>query len=229
MKLIISYLPLHRVVAIILLFGPLLSAPLRAERVVPEWPAADEKIRVIIDTDLANEIDDLYALGLVLAAQERFDIEGIVAAHWGDAGGPDGLDESYELILECMRVAGMEGKIPVLKGSQPFQFSQQIIPSPGVDFIVERAMDPSDERPLWVISLGACTNIAMAWKREPAIKDRVISLWHGRTQWPVKCPPRRAVDSCLRNRWWWSSCGPCDERRRTRDAWQGADAAQRLG
>lgn len=171
----------------VLVVGALLTVSVFADRRVPEFPGADEKIRLLIDTDLANEIDDLYALALVLACQDRFDIEGIVAAHWGDAGGPGGLDASYDLILEFLQVAGLEEKIPVYKGSHPFRYSAQIEPSEGVDFIIERAMDTSDNRPLWVVSLGACTNIAMAWIKEPAIKDRVISLWHGRTQWPVKC------------------------------------------
>lgn len=39
--------------------------PLTA-RPVPELPGVGEKIRVIIDTDAANEIDDLYALALAL-------------------------------------------------------------------------------------------------------------------------------------------------------------------
>ncbi len=73
--------------AVLALFTLGLSADARP---VPELPAAGEKIRVIIDTDAANEIDDLYALALALVMPERFEIEGIVAAHYGDFGGPTG-------------------------------------------------------------------------------------------------------------------------------------------
>ena len=162
-----------------------LCIPLAA-RPVPELPAVGGKVRVIIDTDAANEIDDLYALALVLAMPERFDIEGIVAAHYGDFGGPHGIRMSYDLIKQMLEMAGREG-IPVFKGSDPFQYVRKVEDSAGVDFIVKEAMDGEDERPLWVVSLGACTNISMAYVKQPKIAEKVISLWHGRTQWPERC------------------------------------------
>ncbi|MBD3268118.1 hypothetical protein GF373_15755, partial [bacterium] len=67
------------------------------------------------------------------------------------------------------------------------QFSRVPIDSPGVDFIIEKAMQSTPDDPLWVVSLGACTNIANAVLKKPEIKDRVVSFWHGRTQWPLKC------------------------------------------
>jgi inosine-uridine nucleoside N-ribohydrolase len=170
-----------------LLLSSILASLCDAERIVPALPSDGEKIRILIDADTANEIDDLYAIALALISPERFEIEGIVAAHFGDYGGSEGIDKSYDLTLELLEIAGMKGKIPVYKGSPPFQYSDTVEPSPGVDFIIERAMDRSDDRPLWIVSLGACTNIAMAWKKEPSIKDHVRVLWHGRTQWPVKC------------------------------------------
>ena len=157
-----------------------------AARPVPELPAAGEKIRVIIDTDAANEIDDLYALALALVMPERFEIEGIVAAHFGDFGGPHGISMSYDLIEEMLVLAGRK-EIPIFQGSDPFQYVRKVEESPGVDFIVKEAMDDEDKRPLWVISLGACTNISMAYVKEPKIAGKVVSLWHGRTQWPERC------------------------------------------
>ena len=162
-----------------------LCIPLAA-RPVSELPAVGGKVRVIIDTDAANEIDDLYALALVLAMPERFDIEGIVAAHYGDFGGPHGIRVSYDLIKQMLEFAGRE-EIPVLKGSDPFQYVRKVEDSAGVDFIVKEAMDGEDERPLWVVSLGACTNISMAYVKQPKIAEKVISFWHGRTQWPERC------------------------------------------
>src|SRR5690606_37600950 len=40
--------------------------------------------------------------------------------------------------------------------------------------------------PLWIIGLGAATNLASAYLQEPRIADRVIMFWHGRTEWPHK-------------------------------------------
>lgn len=155
------------------------------DRVVPPWPPGEKPLRVIIDTDAATEVDDQHALALALVSLDRFKIEGIVAAHFGDKGGPQGVERSYQEVLTVLEKAGLKGRIPVKKGSDPFTYSQVPPPSEGVDFIIERAM-ANESEPLWVISLGPCTDIAAAWLKEPRIKDRVIAFWHGRTQWPTK-------------------------------------------
>ena len=155
-------------------------------RVLPEFPPQG-KIRVVIDTDAANEIDDQHAITLALLSPERFQIEGFVAANFGDTGGEHGVDRSFAEIKQVLEKAHMAGKYPVKHGSDPLRYSNKPENSEGVDFIIERAMDPSQSSPLWVIGLGAATDIASAYLKEPRIKDRVVVLWHGRTQWPEKC------------------------------------------
>jgi len=71
-------------------------------------------------------------------------------------------------------------------GAPPFQYSAVAPEAEGVDFIIERAFAEDREGPLWVVSLGACTNVAAAWLKRPEIADRVRVLWHGRTRWPVQ-------------------------------------------
>ncbi|MBD3265585.1 hypothetical protein GF373_02860, partial [bacterium] len=95
-----------------------------AEREVPALPEKGEKIRVLIDTDAACEIDDLYAIALALVSQDRLQIEGFVAAHFGDAGGPNGIERSYQAIQTVLEKAGLAGKFPIKRGSPPFQFSR---------------------------------------------------------------------------------------------------------
>ena len=157
------------------------------ERLVPKIPSPDKPMRVLIDTDAACEIDDLYAIALAVLSPERFQIEGFVAAHWGDNGGPEGIDRSYELIQKVLKKAGMAKRYPVKRGSHPFRYSKVPEPSEGVDFIINRAMASTPDDPLWVISLGACTNISAAYLVQPDIKDRVRVFWHGRTRWPDVC------------------------------------------
>ena len=184
-------MPTPTPVRFLILLGLLtLSIPavcIAAPRQLPELPPAGERIRVIIDTDTANEIDDIYALALALVAQDRFDIEGIVAAHYGDSGGPDGIENSVALINEVLEKAGMAGRFPVKTGSPPFQYSTVPPESEGVDFIIERAMAEDQDRPLWVIALGPCTDLAAAYLKEPKIANRIVAFWHGRTQWPLRC------------------------------------------
>jgi inosine-uridine nucleoside N-ribohydrolase len=167
----------------------LLVVPARAaERIVPQLPPSDERIRVLIDTDAACEIDDLYAIALALASQDRFNIEGFVAAHYGDSGGSQGIENSVAAINTVLGKAGMAGRFPVKRGAPPFQYSAVPVESEGVDFIIERALATDEKAPLWIVSLGACTDVASAWLKRPEIARRVMIIWHGRTRyWPEKC------------------------------------------
>jgi inosine-uridine nucleoside N-ribohydrolase len=157
------------------------------ERIVPVIPPADQKIRLLIDSDAACEVDDHYAIALALLAPERFAIEGFVATHWGDAGGPEGTRMSAEDIRAVLAAGGRTGDYPVALGGDPLAYSAQASRSDGADLIVERAMAGSAEDPLWIVGLGACTNIASAWLIEPKIAERVRVFYHGRTQhWPER-------------------------------------------
>ncbi len=166
----------------------LAAAVSAAERAVPRWPPAGQRLRVVIDTDAACEIDDRYAIAMALAAQDRFRIEGFVGAHFGDSGGPGGIAKSVDAIHTILEKAGMAGRFPVKRGASPFQYSALPVESEGVDFLIERALAKDEQTPLWIISLGACTDVAAAWLKRPEIAAKVAVFWHGRTQfWPEKC------------------------------------------
>lgn len=155
-------------------------------RVVPAIPAAGKQIRVIIDTDAKNEIDDQWAITLAIFSQERFRIEGFVAASYL-VDGPESVQRSYDEIRTVLSLAGMADRFPVYKGSQPMRYQYEPSPSEGVDFIIKKALESTPEDPLYVIGLGAATDIASAFLIEPQIRDRVVAFWHLRTQWPDKC------------------------------------------
>lgn len=156
------------------------------ERKLPQLPPPGEKIRVIIDTDAACEVDDQYALALALLSPERFEIEGIIGAHFGDSGGPEGPEKSVREIRTVLQKSGRKAPPPVKRGSDPFQYSKVPPESEGVEFIIRRALAEDAKPPLWIVSLGACTDVAAAYLKEPRIRDRVVVFWHGRTQWPRK-------------------------------------------
>ena len=157
-------------------------------RRVPTIPPKNKRIRCIIDSDTRNEIDDVWAVALALIASERFQIEGFVAANFDNQkGGPRSIEESAAEIRKLLELAGMKGKYPVKNGSQPMQYQYQPSPSEGVDFIIETAMTSTPDDPLWIIGLGAATDIASAVLLEPRIIDRVVAFWHFRTKWPNQC------------------------------------------
>jgi purine nucleosidase len=158
------------------------------DRQVPQIPPKGRRIRLLIDSDAKNEIDDQWAIALAILSPERFSIEGFVGANFDNQrGGPEGIARSVQEIHTVLEKAGMAGRWPVKHGSPPMQY--QFVPSrsEGVDFIVERAMAGSRQDPLWVVGLGAATDMASAFLQEPRIVDRVVAFWHLRTRWPEKC------------------------------------------
>lgn len=157
-------------------------------RKVPAIPPKGKRIRVVFDTDAANEIDDLWAIALAVLSPERFDIEGFVAANFDNSGGgPAGIDASLRAIETVLEKAGTADRWPIKRGSHPMRYQYEPSRSEGVDFIIERAMAGSPDNPLWVVGLGASTDIASALLIEPRIIDRVVVFWHFRTKWPKYC------------------------------------------
>lgn len=158
------------------------------DRAVPRIPPAGERLRVVIDSDAKNEIDDQWAIALAILSPERFQVEGFVGANYDNRrGGPEGVALSVREIETVLEKAGMAGRWPVLRGSHPMQYQYAPSRSEGVDYIIERALAGSPEDPLWVVGLGAATDMASALLLEPRIVDRVIAFWHLRTRWPEKC------------------------------------------
>ena len=158
------------------------------DRKLPVIPPPGERIRVIIDSDAKGEIDDQWAISLAILSPERFDIEGFVGVHFDTSrGGPDSIARSVREIELVLDKAGMADRWPVLHGSHPMRYSRESSMSAGVEFIIDRAMASSPDDPLWVIGLGAATDMASAYLAEPRIVDRVVAFWHLRTRWPTKC------------------------------------------
>jgi inosine-uridine nucleoside N-ribohydrolase len=164
----------------------LAEACVAASRPAAPWPPPRGQLQVIIDTDAANEIDDVYALSLAMGSPDRLHIEGIIAAHFGESGGVSGIDKSYAEIQRDLEKAGLKGRIPVKRGSDPLMYRDQKIQGEGVDFIIEKARSATPEKPLWLVLVGPATDAAAALLKAPEIADRLIVFWHGRTEWPVR-------------------------------------------
>ena len=159
-------------------------------RKIPRIPPKGERLRVIFDTDAKNEIDDIWAITLAILSPERFKIEGFVAANFDNnhpETGPDSVEASFEEIKAILGKAGLADKWPVLHGSHPMRYKYELSESEGVDFIIKKAMESTPDDPLWIVGLGAATDIASAYLKEPRIADRIIVFWHFRTKWPEKC------------------------------------------
>ncbi len=161
-----------------------------ASRPMAPWPPPPGPLRVIIDTDAANEIDDQHALALALGFPERLHIEGIVAAHFDE---PQSIEKSLADIQEVLKRAGLAGKIPVKQGVTRLRPSPNGWPTrsagsdDGIGFIIEKARLATPEEPLWLVLLGTATDAMAVLRHEPGLADRLVVFWHSRSQWPENC------------------------------------------
>ena len=138
--------------------------------------AAEPRVRVLLDTDAYNEIDDQYFLAYSLS-QPRFEIEGITAAQYRYEQGS--ADESYFEILRMLDIMGVEPTYPVVRGADgPMRDQNTGRPSPAVDLIA-RLAHKEDSRPLHIVAVGALTNVASALVLHPEIKGKVRVVWLG--------------------------------------------------
>jgi len=158
------------------------------ERTVAQLPPSGQKIRVIFDTDIDNEIDDLYAIALAMFSPDRFVIEGFSAAHFAQREGSDSIERSYALLQQMIEVAGVCSAVPIVRGSHPMRYSDDICASDGARLIIERAHADADG-PLWVVGLGAASTLTAALLIDPSIAPKVRYLYHARSEhtWPTHC------------------------------------------
>ncbi|MBO5068936.1 MAG: nucleoside hydrolase [Roseburia sp.] len=146
------------------------------------------KVDVVIDTDTFNEIDDQFAVSYLMASSDKLNLKALYAApffnHHSESP-RDGMRKSYEEILRLLELTGRREFIPVTyKGSETYLPDEKTpVISDAAENLVERAMQYSSEKPLYVVAIGAITNVASALLIKPEIAERIVLVWlggHGR-------------------------------------------------
>lgn len=140
-----------------------------------------ERVDVVLDTDAYNEIDDQFAITYLLRSTERLNTVAIYAApfHNRNSDGPaDGMEKSYCEILKLLKLLNTE--LPVFKGSDGFLTDEcQPIISPAALDLAKRVENYSPENPLYVVAIGAITNIASAILINPRVAENTVVVWLG--------------------------------------------------
>jgi inosine-uridine nucleoside N-ribohydrolase len=138
---------------------------------------------MILDTDTYNEIDDQFALVYALLSKETLNLEAVYAAPFSNdrSDNPSrGMELSYEEILRIMDKMDMKHDNFAFKGSKHY-LSKDLTPeaSPATDDLIKRATKHSPEDPLYVVAVGAITNIANAILIKPEITKNIVVVWLG--------------------------------------------------
>ncbi len=141
-------------------------------------------IDVVLDTDTYNEIDDQFALSYMLRSQEKLHIKGIYAAPFYNSNSTspeDGMVRSYNEILNLLRLADRTDLNDlVYEGSRTYLPDENTpVDSPAARALVQLARQYTTEKPLYVVAIGAITNVASALLMDPAIKENIVIVWLG--------------------------------------------------
>ncbi len=164
---------------------PALAPPRRLEHLQP--PSG--RLRMVLDTDTHNEIDDQFAVVYSLLSRGRLDVEAIYAApfHNDRSSGPgDGMQKSYEEILRLLERLDISPEGLVHRGSPSYlPGADTAVESAAAADLIEKAMSGPD--PLYVVAIGAITNVASALLLQPRIAEHTVVVWLGGqpTHWPT--------------------------------------------
>ncbi|MEV5025258.1 nucleoside hydrolase [Paenibacillus sp. LPE1-1-1.1] len=162
---------------------------LSADELVRKLEAPKGKVRMVLDTDTFNEIDDQFAVIYALLSPEKIELQALYAAPFFNdlsTGPKDGMEKSFQEINRILKLMDRED-IPVYRGSEAYLPSAHSpVHSDAAANLVERAMACEPEDPLYVAAIGAITNIASAILLEPGIIERIVVIWLGghALEWP---------------------------------------------
>ena len=151
---------------------------------------SEGKLNIFLDTDTYNEIDDQFAILYAMLSPERLCLKGISAALFFNdrsASPADGMEKSYREILKIMDFLGKDPEGFVFRGcTEPLADEEVPRESLACDAIIAEAMKASETDPLYVVGIGACTNIASAILKAPEIIRRITVVWLGGNtfDWP---------------------------------------------
>jgi purine nucleosidase len=164
---------------------PMIPESLRLERLQPP----KGKMRMVLDTDTYNEIDDQFAVVYALLSPTQLDVQALYAAPFFNSrsdGPADGMEKSYREILRLLDKLGVPSDGYAFRGSTGYLPDYESPHrSPAATDLVVRAMASEDE-PLYVVAIGAVTNVASAIMIEPEIIKRIVVVWLGghALHWP---------------------------------------------
>lgn len=165
--------PLHR---LILFTTSIICVPLTS------FAQAEDKIKIILDADTGNEVDDLYAISRALI-EPSWHITALNATHWQTSHWaiPESMENSHRLNQTIVGHLGLDIKTRRGGNARMYDWGDQAQHSAAAYEIISQAQALSDGEKLTIIALGALTNVASAIYIEPSIEEDIVLYWLGST------------------------------------------------
>lgn len=143
----------------------------------------DRVKKIILDSDIAIEMDDQYALAYCLGSEK---IQ-LLSANGGTFGKGDtgdyvlGAEACYNEFLRIFDICGCGDKYTTYMGAKNCIFDNggKPIDCPAARNIINTALSMPEDELLYVVATGCCTNVSSAIMLEPAIKEKICVIWLG--------------------------------------------------
>jgi len=180
---------LNTFILVLPLYAQEFPAVSESQRIEMLRPPAGRPVRMVLDTDTYNEIDDQFALVYALISPE-LNMQAVYAAPFKNnrsTSPQDGMEKSYEEILRVLKRLDKSPDGFAFKGSTHYLTDiKNPERSPAAMDLVERARKSSPEDPLYVAAVGAITNVGNAILIDPSIIDKIVVVWLGGNghNWP---------------------------------------------
>lgn len=170
----------------------ILSPLTENNRIEKMYPAID-RMNVVLDTDAYNEVDDQFAIAYALTSENRINLEAVYVAPFSSTFFQNllnteqlaipmlsdlekGVEMSYKEILRIYELLGLDSSNKVFYGSRRYltDVNNPVKSDAALD-LIERAL--SSEDTLYVVCIGAITNVASAILLEPKIIEKISIVW----------------------------------------------------
>lgn len=145
----------------------------------PEQPT--DQIEIVLDTDAFNEVDDQFALAFAARVPDRVRLLAVTAAPFRNhrsTSFADGMQKSYHEIIRILKLLDLSAKLAAKGSEAKLTDRTKPIESEAARTII-RLAHQRRRQPLYVVGLGAATNIASAILLDPTIAKRIVVVWIG--------------------------------------------------
>ncbi len=130
-------------------------------------------VRVILDCDTKNEVDDQLAIAYALG-RTKIEVVGVISVQNTLASGPYSVEIYHQ---EAERIVALSGSanVPCFRGAkQPMEHIDDVVNSEGLDLLIAA----SEREPLTILATGPATDIAAFVQAAPkATQERVQIVW----------------------------------------------------